>query len=176
MNLPRALRPILVLVLAAAAFGQIKPQVQSSPAPDFLAYQAVFRKVVSLESQAAQADAVQGPGNASGNWYRSQFTKESGLTNVEYTALVAIAQDYAKTKAAYITARDAVMTAVQAQQAAGGKATWAQIVQLSNLFQQYLAMVNAHIAQVPVNLGAPGAQALANYVHTTVVASTAWAR
>ena len=172
----RALRPAFVLALAATAFGQIKPQVQSAPAPDFLAYQALFRNVVSLESQAAQADAAQGPNNSSSNWYRSQIAKEAGLTNVEYTALVAIAQDYAKAKATYITARDAVMKDVQERQASGGKATWAEIVQLSNLFQQYLASVNGHIAQVPVKLGAPGAQALANYVHTTVVAKTAWAR
>jgi len=162
--------------MAASAFSQIKPQVQSSPAPDFLAYQTLFRNVVSLESQATQADAAKGAGNASSNWYRSQIPKAAGLTNVEYSALVAIAQDYAKARATYINSRDAVMAAVQTQQAAGGKATWAQIVQLSNLFQQYLAMVNAHIAQVPANLGAPGAQALANYVHTSVAAKVAWAR
>ena len=121
-------------------------------------------------------DAAQGPNNASSNWYRSQIAKDAGMTNVEYAALVAIAQDYAQAKANYISARDAVMKDVQTRQATGGRATWAQIVQLSNLFQQYLSTVNGHIAQVPVKLGAPGAQALANYVHTTVVAKTAWAR
>jgi hypothetical protein len=50
------------------------------------------------------------------------------------------------------------------------------MVQLSNLFQQYTAMVNAHIVQLQAKLGAPGAQALANYVHTTVAARTVWAR
>jgi len=170
MTLLRTLRPTLVLALAATALSQTHaPQIQSGPAPGFLAYQALFNQVVWLESRATQADA------ASSNWIRSEIPKAAGLTNVEYAALVKVAQDYSQAKAAYISARDAVMKDVYAQQAAGGKATWAQTVQLSSLFQQYIATVNGHIAQLPVALGAAGAQALDNYVNTTVAAKTVWA-
>ncbi|MGO9011308.1 MAG: hypothetical protein ACLQPN_14490 [Bryobacteraceae bacterium] len=99
MTALHVLRPICVFALAATAYSQIRPQMQSSPAPDFLAYQALFRNIVSLESQASQADAAQGAGNASSAWCRSQIPKAAGLTNVEYAALVAIAQDFAQAKA-----------------------------------------------------------------------------
>jgi hypothetical protein len=47
MKLPVILRPALLLVLAATVFGQTRQlQVQSSPAPGFLAYQALFINVV----------------------------------------------------------------------------------------------------------------------------------
>jgi hypothetical protein len=176
MSLSRVPRPILVLVLAATGFGQThQPQAQPSPAPGFVAYQALFMKVAWLEELATQADTKQGAGNASANLYRSQVPKEAGLTGPDYIALVAIAQDFAQQKAAYSSARDAILKAVYAQQAAGGKATWAQTVQLSELFQQYIAMVNDHVAQPGSKLSAPGAEALANYVHTTVAANTWWA-
>jgi hypothetical protein len=50
MTLLRILRPILILALAANAFSQIRPQAQSSTAPDFVAYQALFGNIVSLEN------------------------------------------------------------------------------------------------------------------------------
>jgi hypothetical protein len=176
MSLPRTLLPALVVTLAGAALGQThQPQAQSSPAPGFIAYQALFINVVWLEKQATQADLTVGAGNQSSATLRSQIPSEAGLTNADYAALVAIAQDYARQKAAYFSARDAILKAVHEQQATGGKATWAQTVQLSNLFQQYIAMVNDHIALPASKLSAPGAQALANYVHTTVAAKTWWA-
>ena len=175
MNLPRSLLLALVLILTAASFGQTQAaQNQSSPAPDFLAYQALFRSVVWLENQAGQEDAKLGAGNPSSTSIRSQILKAAGLTDVEYAALVAIAQDYVKAQAAYIGARDLVLTAVYAQQAAGGRATWAQAIQLSDLFKQHVAMVDDHIAQLADRVGGPGAQSLANYVHTTVAANTVW--
>jgi hypothetical protein len=168
---------MLILVLAFAAFGQTKsPQIQSSPAPDFLAYQALFKNVVWLENMASQADATQGTGNASSKGYRSQIPKAAGLSGADYAALVAIAKDYAQQKAAYVSARDAILTAVYAQQAAGGKATWAQTVQLSNLFAQYTSMIEAHVAQPASKLSPAGAQALANYVHATVAPGVTWGR
>jgi len=176
MSQRRTIFTTLVLTLASAAFAQThQPQAQSSPAPGFVAYQGLFIKVVWLEKQATHADAALGAGNQSSATLRSQIPNEAGLTDADYTALVAIAQDYAKQKAAYFSARDAILKAVYAQQAAGGKATWVQTVQLSNLFQQYIAMVNDHIAQPAGKLSAAGAQALANYVHTTVAAKTWWA-
>ena len=107
---------------------------------------------------------------------RSQIPKEAGLTDADYAALVAIAQDYASQKAAYQSARNAILKLVYARQAAGGNATWDQTVQLSSLFQQYIAMVNDHINQPASKLSAAGAQALANYVNTTVAQNTWWAK
>jgi hypothetical protein len=177
MSLLRTLHPTIALVLAATVFGQThQPQAQPSPAPGFVAYQALFIRTVWLEKQATQADAAQGAGNASSAALRSQIPNEAGITDADYAALVGIAQDYATQKATYFAARDAILKAVYAQQAAGGKATWAQTVQLSNLFQQYIAMANDHITQPASKLSAPGAQALANYVHTTVAANTWWAK
>jgi hypothetical protein len=176
MSLPRTIFTALVLTLASAASGQThQPQAQSSPAPGFVAYQGLFINVVWLEKQATQADAALGAGNRSSATLRSQVPNEAGLTETDYTALVAIAQDYDRQKATYFSARDAILKAVYKQQAAGGKATLAQTVQLSNLFQQYIAMVNDHIAQPASKLSAAGSEALANYVHTTVAAKTWWA-
>jgi hypothetical protein len=176
MKLPVILRPALLLVLAATVFGQTRQlQVQSSPAPGFLAYQALFINVVWLEKQATKADAALGAGNPSSATLRSQIPNEAGLTDADYAALVAIAQDYARQKASYFSARDAILKDVYRQQAAGGKATMTQTVQLSDLFQQYITMINGHIAQPASKLSASGAQALANYVHTTVAAKTWWA-
>jgi len=60
------LRPICALALAATGFGQTQPiQSQPSPAPGFIAYQALFINVVWLEKQATQADSALGPGNQS---------------------------------------------------------------------------------------------------------------
>ncbi|MFZ1146263.1 MAG: hypothetical protein WB359_16610, partial [Bryobacteraceae bacterium] len=39
MTALHVLLPICVFALAATAYSQIRPQMQSSPAPDFLAYQ-----------------------------------------------------------------------------------------------------------------------------------------
>jgi len=170
MPLPRVFCA-LVLVLAAAAFGQPRPmQIQSSPAPDFIAYQALFREVVWIENQAAQEDA------ASAAALRSQSTRAAGLNSADYAALVAIAKDYAAARASYISARDAILSAVSAQRAAGGNATPAQNVQLSALFQQYIAMVEDHVAQPAARLTAAGAQALADYVHTTVAPRVTWGK
>jgi len=176
MRSPRTLLPALILALGGAASGQThQPQAQSSPAPGFLAYQALFINVVWLEKQASQADATLGAGNQSSVRLRSQIPNDAGLTDEDYATLVAIAQDYASQKSAYFSARDAILKAVYKQQAAGEKATWAQTAQLSNLFQQYIAMVEDHISQPTSKLSAAGAQALANYVHTTVAAKTWWA-
>jgi len=167
---------LLILTMGAAALGQTQqPQAQASPAPGFIAYQALFMRVVWLENKALKYDASQGPGNPSSAALRSRIPNEAGLTDADYAALVAIAQDYTQQKAAYFSARDAILKEVYQQQAAGGRATWAQTVQLSNLFQQYIAMINNHIEQPASKLSTSGAQALANYVHTTVAAKTWWA-
>jgi hypothetical protein len=163
--------------MAGAAFGQtFQPQTQTGPAPGFLAYQALFIKVVALEGKAAELDATQGAGNSMSVALRSQIPKEAGLSDADYAALVEIAQDYANQKSAYLSARNAILKAVYAQQAAGGRATWDQTVQLSNLFSQYIAMANNHIQQTAGKLSAAGGQALANYVHTTVAKDMWWAK
>ena len=170
MLLPRVFCALIV-IWVAAAFGQPRPmQVQSSPAPDFIAYQALFRNVVWIENQAAQEDA------ASAAALRSQIPKAVGLSSADYAALVAIAKDYAAARASYISARDAILNPVLAQQAAGGTATSAQAVQLGNLFQQYIAMIENHVAQPASKLTLAGAQALANYVHTSVAPGVTWGK
>jgi len=166
---------VAALTLVTATFGQPHQSLlQSSPAPDFLAYQSLFSNIVFLENLATQADAKQGAGNASSNGYRSQVPEAAGLSVADYEALVAIAVDYAQQKAAYVSARDAVLTAVYAQQAAGGKATWSQAVQLNNLYRQYISMIENHVAQPATKLSPAGAQALANYVHGTIAPSVTW--
>ena len=162
--------------MVVCARGQThQPKTQATPAPGFLAYQALFIRVVWLENKAARADSVLGAGNPESAALRSRIPNAAGLSDADYSALVAIAQDYAAQKSAYFSARDVVLSAVYAQQGAGGRATAAQTIQLSNLFQQYTAMIDAHIGQVGSKLTAAGAQALANYVHTTVAAETWWA-
>jgi hypothetical protein len=174
---PFLVASFLILALVCAASGQsYQPQTQTGPAPGFIAYQALFIKVVLLENRAAQEDATRGAGNSMSAALRSQIPKEAGLTDADYAALVAIAQDYASQKAAYQSARNAILKLVYARQAAGGNATWDQTVQLSSLFQQYIAMVNDHINQPASKLSAAGAQALANYVNTTVAQNTWWAK
>ncbi|MGA3213180.1 MAG: hypothetical protein ABSD20_17900 [Terriglobales bacterium] len=174
---PFLVASFLVLALVCTAHGQsYQPQTQAGPAPGFIAYQALFIKVVLLETRAAQEDATRGAGNSMSVALRSQIPNETGLTDADYAALVAIAQDYASQKAAYYSARNAILKAVYAQQAAGGKATWDQTVQLSNLFQQYIAMVDNHINQRASKLSAAGAQAVANYVQATVAKKTWWAK
>lgn len=177
MRFPRVACPIFIVAVATPAFGQIKsPQIQSSPAPDFLSYQSLFNNVLWLENLATQTDAKQGAGNTLSNGYRSQIPKAAGLSAADYAALVMIAKDYARQKAAYISARDAILTAIYAQQAAGGKATWAQTVELSELFKQYATMMEDHVAQPATRLSAAGAQSLANYVHATVAPRVTWGR
>lgn len=177
MKCQRNLPPFLVLALACAASGQsYQPQTQAGPAPGFIAYQALFIKVVLLENRAAEEDATRGAGSPMSVALRSQIPNEAGLTDADYAALVAIAQDYASQKAAYFSARSAILKAVHAQQAAGGKATWNQTIQLSSLFQQFIAMVNDHISQPSGKLSAAGAQALDRYVQSTVAEKTWWAK
>jgi hypothetical protein len=175
MSSSRTPLPLLFFIAALGALGQTwAPQIQSSPAPDFLAYQVLFNKVIWLENGVSQAGLGQNAGNASSGFISSEIPKAAGLTDAQYVALVAIARDYGQAYAAYVSARTPILKAVYAQQAAGGRATWAQAVQLSNLFKQYTSMVDSHIAQIAVNLGARGAQALANYVHSTVAPKTVW--
>jgi len=164
----------LLLIGAIGAFGQTHQiQAQPGPAPGFIAYQALFVKVSWLEKQAEQWDATLGTGNSSSTWIRSLIPAAAGLTDADYAALAAIALDYSQQKAAYLNARNAIMAEVNA---AGGKATPAQGAQLSSLFQQYIAMINDHIAQISAKLDPGGVQSLANYVHTTVAATTWWAK
>ena len=166
-----------VFALAAAAFGQAQPaQAERGPAPDFVAYQALFRDVIWLENQAEAPGVTPGAASAQPASIRSQFQEATGLSGPDYAVLVSIAQDYAKAHAAYIAARDAVLNAVYAQQAAGQTATWPQVVRLSSLYKQDVAMIESHVAQPASKLSAPGAQALASYVHAAIAPSVTWGR